>query len=805
MSRIPTHTLCLWLCLLVAPAFAQSIVKQADRQFDLLAYSKAADLYEQALQNNMVSSKADIRAARVKLGYSYRQVRDMQAAERVYRELIADGELPAEHVQAYLYFAQALASNGKYQEAQDAYEKYNTVQKEDTRGPMFSKLYRDVSVLSRNAGSYKVDFLNINSTKAEFSPMLYKEGLVFVSAQGNEGVGSKRVFNWNNTPFLDLYYMPERKGVKAVKTASLGGSKPVKDPKDKRAGRALGRDDYTPPTSNDSRTVGYFGGTNVNEGLGYEDKPITESARFSRSLNTKYHEGPATFTKDGSKVIFTRNNYTDGKYRESSDGINKLKLYTAQQINGDWKEPEEMTFNSNEYSTGHPALGHVDQLLYFVSDMPGGLGGTDVYVSRWEKDRWGKPVNLGPTVNTKGNELFPFVDEKDNLYFASDGHAGLGDLDLFFAPLNDDGLSAKLVQNLGEPINSNKDDFGIVTDGERKGGYFSSNRKNGGADDDIYRFKREGPLYPCRELLVAVVDAQSKNPLANVLLAVENADNATDQRELKTDSLGNVRMCLDADNEFRFRASTEGYIENKIGFSTRDLQDDQPTRLEIPLDKPKVVYDPAAPPAPAIVNNQLRGRVTTQTDKLPIAGVKVILRNECDGTTQEVTTGEDGTYTFATTPGCDYTLEAMKDNMGTVGSKIKKEGTGTPDLVMFKKGDVIKVENIYYDLNKFAIRSDAASEMDKLVELMKKYPAMKIEMRSHTDSRSSAVYNKTLSANRAKAATAYLKKKGIKADRLVAKGYGEEQLVNACKDGATCTEEEHQQNRRTEIKILSIE
>ncbi len=802
MSRTPTHIVCLWLCLLVFPAFSQSIVKQADRQFDLLAYSKAADLYEQALQNNTVVSKADVRSARAKLGYSYRQVRDMQGAERVYRELIADGELPPEYAQCYLYYAQALASNGKYQEAQEAYEKYNNVQKEDPRGPMFSKLYRDVSVLSRNAGSYKVDFLNINSSKAEFSPMLYKDGLVFVSAQRNEGSGTKRVFNWNNTPFLDLYYMPERKSVKAIKTATLGGSKPTKDPKDKRAGRALGRDDYTPPTSNDSRTVGYFGGTNVTEGLGYEDKPITESARFSESLNTKYHEGPATFTKDGSKVIFTRNNYTDGKYRESSDGINKLKLYTAQQINGTWKEPEEMAFNSNEYSTGHPALGRVDQLLYFVSDMPGGFGGTDLYVARWEKDRWGKPVNLGPTVNTKGNELFPFVDEKDNLYFASDGHAGLGDLDMFYAPMNDDGQSAKSVQNLGEPINSNKDDFGIVTDGERKGGYFSSNRKNGGADDDIYRFKREGPLYPCRELVVVVVDAQSKMPLANAQLAVENADNATDQRDLKTDSLGNVRMCLDADNEFRFRASTEGYTDNKIGFSTRDLQDDQPTRLEIPLDKPRVVSVGVAPP---IVNNQLRGRVTTQTDKLPIAGVKVVLRNECDGTTQEVTTGEDGYYSFATTPGCDYTLEAMKDNMGTVGSKIKKEGTGTPDLVMFKKGDVIKVDNIYYDLNKFAIRTDAATEMDKLVELMKKYPAMKIELRSHTDSRSSATYNKTLSSNRAKAATAYLKKKGVKATRLVAKGYGESELVNQCKDGVNCSEEEHQQNRRTEIKILTIE
>lgn len=797
---IRSTTLTLWLGLLAVPAFSQSIVKQADKQFDLLAYSKAADLYEQAFQNKAIP-KDDLRAARAKLAYSYRQVRDTQAAERVYRELISDGDLPPEYVKCYLYYAQALASNGKYREAQEAYEKYNNAQTDDTRGSNFSKLYQDVSVLSRNAASYKVDYLNINSNKAEFSPTLYRDGLVFVSTQRNGGAATKRVFNWNNTPFLDLYYMPERKGVKAVKTASLGGSKAAKAPRAKRAERSLGRDDYTPRTSNDSRTVGYYGGINVNEGLGYEDKPITESARFSRALNTKYHEGPATFAKDGSKVIFTRNNYTDGKYRESSDGINKLKLYTAEMVKGDWKDAEELPFNSNEYSTGHPALSHNDQLLYFVSDMPGGFGGTDIYVSRWEKDHWGKPENLGSAINTKGNEVFPFIDENNNLYFSSDGHAGLGDLDIFFAPMTDDGLMARGLQNLGEPINSNKDDFGVVTDGERKLGFFSSNRRNGGADDDIYRFKREGPLYPCRELTVAVIDAQSKQPLANATLAIENADNTTDQRELKTDSVGNVRMCLDADNEFRFRAITEGYIENKIGFSTRNLQDDQPSRLEIPLDKPK----PEEPLTSGISNNQLRGRVTTQTDKKPIAGVKVLLRNECDSTTQEAITGEDGYYSFTTKPGCNYTLEAMKDNMGTIGSKINKEGAGVPDLVMFKKGDVIKVDNIYYNLNKFNIRPDAATEMDKLVELMKKYPKMKIELRSHTDSRSNAKYNKTLSANRAKAAVAYLKSKGVKAIRLVAKGYGEDLLVNKCKDGVNCTEDEHQQNRRTEIRILTLE
>ena len=147
----------------------------------------------------------------------------------------------------------------------------------------------------------------------------------------------------------------------------------------------------------------------------------------------------------------------------------------------------------------------------------------------------------------------------------------------------------------------------------------------------------------------------------------------------------------------------------------------------------------------------------------------------------------------------------MKDNMGSMGSRITKTGTGNPDLMMFKKGDIIKIDNIYYDLNKADIRPDAAAELDKVAELMSKYPTMIIEMRSHTDSRATAQYNNTLSGKRAKSAVAYLKKKGIVARRMIAKGYGETDLLNKCKDGVDCPEEDHQQNRRTEIKIIKLE
>ncbi|GAB3955559.1 hypothetical protein GCM10028805_43410 [Spirosoma harenae] len=780
--------------LFVSPLLAQSLVKQANRQFDDLAYSKAIELYEQAMIKSASLSVAERRDARAKLGYSYQQMRDMANAERVYRDLMSEGDLPAEYTKCYLFYAQSLASNGKYKESRDVYEKYGTLQASDKRSPSFSKLYHDVSALTKNAGSYKVEFLRMNTRKAEFSPMMYKDGLVFVSA-GSGGNGIKRVFNWNDTPFLDLYYLPDLKKIRGSKAASLGGSSVSVKRERTHLVRPLGSDDYTAPTPNDSRTVGFYGGNNIS--LGYEDQPLSESERFGRSLNTKYHEGPATFSKDGSRVIFTRNNFNEGKYGKSTDGVNKLKLYTATQTNGVWSKAEELPFNSNEYSTGHPSLSKDGQLLYFASDQPGGFGGTDIYVTKWVSGKWSTPVNLGKEVNTKGNELFPFVDEKGNIYFSSDGRPGLGDLDIFYAQLTPDGQQGLLSRNLGEPINSSKDDFGIVTDGDRMTGYFSSNRKRGGADDDLYRFTREGSLYPCRELTVSIIDAESKAPLANTSISMDNSANNA-PKQLKTDADGLLRVCLNVDSDFKFLASREGYVENKVGFSTKDLSDDQPSRLEIPLLllKSKEV-------APAMTT--IRGRITTQTDKKPIAGVKVILKNGCDTTSQQAITGADGSYEFTVKVGCDYSIEAMKDEMGTTGSRITKEGIGSADLTMFKKGDIIKIDNIYYDRNKAAIRADAAVELDKVAELMKKYPTMTIEMRSHTDSRSSAKFNYVLSSNRAKTAVKYLRTKGIAPKRMVARGYGESQLLNKCKDGVKCPEEDHQQNRRTEIKILTVQ
>ena len=771
-------------------ALSQASFLQANKEYAALSFARASELYEKSLKESFKDSTARL-DAQIKLAHSYMQLRDTRNAERVYKIIAGKKDLSGENSKIYLYYSQALASNNKYDESRDAYDKYDKMQSDDTRGKDFVKLYANPAKLSKNAASYTVDYLDINTNRAEFSPMYYKKGIVFVAAR-NEGTAVKRVYTWNNTAFLDLYELPDLSVLNnGGSTSSLGGSNTAK--KVVKPMAMLGKDEYTSPTPNDSKMVG-FGKSNSGTYLEALQPAPIEAKALGNKINSKYHEGPAAFFKDGNKMLFTRNNYSDGKYGQSKEGINKLKLYSAELVSNEWKNIKELPFNNNDYSTGHPTLTKDDKLLYFVSDMPGGFGGKDIYVAKYDNGNWSAPLNMGPTVNTKGDEMFPYVDEKGNLYFSSDGHSGLGDLDIFYVKLID-GVIAKKATNLGSPVNSSKDDFGIITDGERKNGFFSSNRKRGGSDDDIYRFSRSGPLQACQELVVKVIDAETKAPLTNATVELANKDEANGQpKSLKTDGEGNLQLCLDVENDYLFKASNDGYLNNNLGFTTKDLDGSEVSQLEIPLDKIKAKAK----------TFKINGIVSTQKDKKPIPGVKVILRNECDSTIQEAMTDEAGTYRFEIPVGCDYTIEALKDNFGTMGSKVTGGENTEANFTMFEKGDVIRIDNVYYDLNKWKIRSDAEIELNKLVEMMNKYPKMKIEFGSHTDSRSSAKYNKTLSTKRAKAAVAYIVKKGINTKRIIAAGYGESNPVNKCKDGVPCTEEEYQQNRRTEVKILNL-
>ncbi|QJW91434.1 OmpA family protein [Spirosoma taeanense] len=802
----------LWLSSSMAWAQIDSLLQQANRLLNYKAYGRAIDAYTQVLNEQADQLTADQKAAaQSKLAYAYQQVGDGPKAERYYREALNNST--KDDPQQTLQYAQTLAGNGKFKEAQQQYERYLQL-KEKLPVHRLSAVPTGGTTTGQGRKEptrYRLEYLALNSEGEEFSPAFYQDGLVYVAGKKG-GSAIETTGSGGGAGYLDLFYVPNRNNLKVSSIINPDGSIGKVTNDRVRTDRPLGSDSYTRATANDSRTAPNFdAGINITQGLGYDARPLSPSQRFSKTLNTRYHEGPATFSPDGSRIIFTRNNYNQGRAQQSAEGINKLKLYTAHQQNGAWSAVEELPFNSDEYSVGHPSLSRDEQLLYFSSDMPGGFGGTDLYVSRYQNGRWGRPVNLGALVNTKGNELFPFVDEAGNLYFSSDGRRGLGGLDIFFVSLANGATVQGPVEHLDAPINSPQDDFGFITDGGRRGGYFSSSRQNG--NDNIYRFVRENSLYGCRDLTIRLYDTESDLPLDSVTVLVRTRGEGRADRSLTTDRNGFVQLCLEAENDFTFQASRDGYINSTVGFTTRYLTDDQPTRLEVGMMKPTVLTDTLAEEPTdtgPLTSSRIRGVVVSERDHRPLEGVTVRLRNECDRSQREYVTRADGRYYFDLIEGCDYTLTASKPTFGTNTNRIRrlpkraKPKELSADLRMLSVGDVVTIDNIYYDLDQYSLRSGATRELDRLVATMRKYPSLVIEIRSHTDSRGEAAHNKTLSTYRARAVADYLASKGISRRRMVAIGMGESQLVNNCTDGVICTDAEHQRNRRTEFKVVSI-
>ena len=792
-------------------AQTDSLLRQADRLLNYKAYGRAIDAYTQLL-SNQDSPLTTTQKARVQgqLAQAYRQVGDGAKAERYFRESLNNNV--DEDPQQTLQYAQTLAGNGKFQESQQQYERYLSL-----KAKMPERVPAPIPTNERDGKSestrYRLEYLALNSKGEEFSPAFYQDGLVYVyGTKGGSAI--ETTGKGGGSGYLDLLYVPNRKDLKVASVINADGSAgTVPKNTDTRTSRSVGNDYYTRPTANDSPTVPNFSvGTNVAQGLGYEARSINPAQKFGNSLNTRYHEGPATFSRDGSRIYFTRNNYNGGKASKSSEGVNKLKLYTARQQNGAWTNIEELPFNSDEYSVGHPTLSRDGQRLYFASDMPGGFGGTDLYVTQNQNGRWGRPVNLGSTINTKGNELFPFVDDAGNLYFSTDGRRGQGGLDIFYASMLN-GTTVQGVATLEAPINSPKDDFGLITDAQRQGGYFSSNRREG--NDDIYRFRRESSLFDCRDLTIRLYDTDTDQSLDSVTVLVKAASEGRPDQTLTTDKDGFARICLQANNEFTFQSSRDGYISATIGFTTRNLTDDQPSRIEVGMFKPTMVVDTIEVantfiPMGPLTRSRIRGTVVGERDRRPIEGVRVQLRNECDQSQREYVTGADGHYMFDIVEGCDYTLAASKPAFGTNTNRIKRLPSKTKpkevaaDLRMLSVGDVLLVDNIYYDFGGVTLRADGARELEKVVTTMRKYPSLVIEIRSYTDSRGEAARNLTLSQERAEAVAKYLTTKGISRKRITAIGLGETQLVNDCTDGVICTEAEHQRNRRTEFRVVDI-
>ena len=617
---------------------------------------------------------------------------------------------------------------------------------------------------------------NINTTNLEFSPAYYQNGIVFASSRFKAGKKDKNI----NETFFELFY-----------SDTDGNGEP------------------------------------------------TKARPFSLQVNSFLHEGPVTFNRSGDKIFFTRNNIKKGIRKSDSKGVTRLKIYEAKKGAYDWENIQELPFNNDEFSTAHPTLSADETKLYFSSDRPGGSGGMDIWMSEKSGESWGTPVNMGAEINTAGHDVFPFIHSSGNLFFASNGHGGHGGLDLFMSSLTGD----KNVMNLGAPFNSPTDDLGLILSPDGKSGYFASNRDGGSGKDDIYYFDAPEGIFGATtpDLITSTITiydlmdnsliegaeirilqksnegylSGDNNLYQAVLLPAEEGSNELVFKLIRKDasSLGSPDRYSDKVGEATYDFVGEKdylIIVNKDGYSPKEMTystmgNKAVSNVRIPLDKPRCKN----------ITGVVRNRSNNQL--MPNTVVKVW--NGCTGKELEILSNSNAEFEYCAKPDCDFMVKGVKENFSGDFTKIAAAELNAPSIKRdvflnpisrvpskpaISTGTVIVLENIYYDFNKSSIRTGAARELDELVIMMQTYPSMNIELASHTDSRGGSDYNLRLSQSRAESAKQYVISRGIASSRIRALGYGESQPRNQCVDGTKCTEEEHQYNRRTEVKVTSI-
>ncbi|RAJ20577.1 OmpA family protein [Pedobacter cryoconitis] len=646
------------LLLLILPGLVsgQYILKEADAAFELYDYSKAVNLYSQAYQK-----KKSLHAIE-RIAESYRKMKNYKQAEVWYAKLTKT--TGADDI-AILLYAEALQNNSKYDEAKVQYLLFGTTNKSVNKNKLTNWLNSCDSAAKWIANPKPVNVKNLkflNSPKSDWGAVRVLDEIVFTSdRKSTESLHQNKI----NRPFF-----------------KFDGNKIP-----------------------DKSKYGWTGNNYLR--LYHSDESLDSDSSLSKPIvlfpiNTKsdYHVGAASFTEDGKETFFTVTRISKEKAGYKSKPLTVfIEIYSSiKASDGSWTEPLPFRYNSALYSVGDPFITPDGQKLYFVSDKPGGKGGTDIYMSRRNGDgTWADAINL-EMVNTHGNERSPSLANNRRFYFSSDGRVGMGGLDIYQMDYPDENGST--IKNMEYPINSSQDDFSFISNSV-SGGYFASNREGGLGEDDIYSYLKK--IIPNLILKGVVYNKNTGLPLNNATVSLTHKDVKT---TIQTDYLGRYEQILEAGYEYEVKGEKKGYL-----------------------------YTTAL-------------------------SVSTIDKNE---------------------------------------SVVFKRDMFLDSLIINKS---FKLENIYYDFDKSEIRQDAAVELNKLVSVLMEYPEMKIELSSHTDSRGNDKYNMDLSQRRSDSAVKYIISKGINANRLIAKGYGETRPVNSCSNGVICTEVEYQLNRRTEYKII---
>ena len=640
-----------------------------------------------------------------------------------------------------LYYGQALMEAGKYDDAKKYMEEY----KGDKRGEAFTKAITNLQKFSKNADAYALKEFMHNSKFDDFSAFTFMNDKIIFTSNRTKSTWITRRHGWTGNSYCHMFM------------------------------------------------------TEKNEFGEYETP-----AMFIAEYAPKFNDGPFCASKDGTNIFFTRN--STNKKDQSLDGSQKLKIMQATILNDNLQSLMVLKFNSNEYNCAHPALSADGKTLYFASDMGGGQGGMDLYYCKKDAGgAWGSPINLGEKVNTKGNELFPSITEDNILYFASNGHEGLGGLDIYETKIRDD--KAGKVYNMGKPVNSEHDDFAYNLNADGKKGFLSSNRKNGGMNDDIYNVDvlRKVSRGKTVNFIIKDKNTQELLPLTTIKL---NTDS------FMTNEKGEFQTVLEEDINYGLLVKREKYFEIQDSISTKSSTEEEEFTKTIELEvDPNLtllagIYD-------AKTGSGIEG-VKIKIKDLAISNDFELLKTEKNGEYRKPIKGKkigDKLLYLVTIEKEGYVTKTLNFTYD-----IKKEGEiQMNELLALTIGKVevgmdlakmIDIKPIYFDLGKSKIRPDAAIELNKVVAIMKEYPNMIIELGAHTDCRGGAAANLKLSGARAVAAAGYIVKQGIDKTRISGKGYGESKLLNTCgcegKVKSTCTEYEHSVNRRTEFIIVKL-
>lgn len=490
---------CIALMLSLSVFSQQGKQKRADTLFNKFSFVKAAKVYRELIQNNYNKDYATRQ-----LADCYAFLRDPKNASRYYKNVVKQDNVPIEY---YYKYAQSLRGIKKYDESQEWLKRFK-----DSGGMVRANDFsKDINFITSVFGAkqqYFLDRVRFNSKYSDFGAFEH-DGKVYFTSARDEGVAVKRLYGWNEQPFLDVY-------------VTEVGSK----------------------------------------------KNVDHTGKVKGEINSIYHDGPITITKDGNTMYFSRNNFNKDIEAKDKKGLTNMKIYRASLVNGEWTNIEDLPINSDDFSTQHPALNLDDTKLYFASDRPGTKGGSDIWTIDIQPD--GSLTNLqniGDVVNTESAEGFPFINNEGVLFFSSDGHTGLGLLDIFATIKGEEDGSIVDVINLGVPVNSNSDDFSFSMNPNGITGYFASNRRGGRGSDDIYAFHRE----PALHVEGVVSDAINSNPIANsVITLYDDQDNKI--ADMVTDENGYYQINIDRNKDYKIVASQDKYIDDYRTFTSKNIQ-----------------------------------------------------------------------------------------------------------------------------------------------------------------------------------------------------------------------------------------